>query len=723
MIKKVVLGIFFLFTQSLLAQRDLTIEEATIGAYRNFATESVNFIQWKNDQSFTHIDAMYRNLMIRSQDNNYQPEVLLSLTDLQNALQAKQANFPIAQVYYFPYQYEWVNEHLVRFPVQTQSQNYEVFYNFETQKVEDIFAYTSEGLEVLMSENRQYLAYLENNSIQLLDKNGVKKAVTKTEEGVVYGSGKTHREEFGIKQGKWFSPQSDQLLYYRKDESMVSDYPLTDFGTRVAENKPIKYPMAGMKSEEVTLWIYNMDNQKYVQLQTGEPKEQFLTMVTWHPSGQSVFVGVLNREQNHLKINQYDAKSGAFVKTILEESSDKYVEPQFPLYFNPANDNQFVYITEKDGYRQAFLYDLKGKLIKNLGHQDVVVKEVVGLDNNQLWYVGTANRALDNALYVVNLKNGKTKQINQNSGTHEFILNPSKTYFVDQYNAVDTPNVLDVVQVKNHQATNLLTAKNPYQGTIDLPKMELLEITAADNKTVLNGRIIYPKNFDPNKKYPALVYVYGGPHAQLVSNSWLGGASLFDYYMAQQGFVVFTLDNRGSAYRGRDFEQVIHRQLGQNEMADQMKGVDYLQSLAFVDADKIGVSGWSFGGFMTTSLMLNHSDTFKVGVAGGPVIDWKWYEIMYGERYMDMPQENPEGYQLTSTLDKVGQLEGRLLIIHGAQDPVVVQQHSMAFIEACIKAGKQVDYFLYPTHEHNVMGMDRIHLNAKIADYFMVHLK
>lgn len=721
--KKVILGIFFLLTQLTLAQRDLTIEEATIGAYREFAPKSVNFIQWQNDESFTHIDERYRNLMVRSQSNQFQPEVLLSLTDLQQALQAKNADFPVAQVYYFPYQYEWISKNLARFPIETQTNHHEVFYDFAKKEIQSIFTYPNTASEVLLSDNQQYIAYLDDDIIKLLAPNGETTAITQKEEGIVYGSKGTHREEFGITQGMWFSPKSDKLLYYRKDESMVSDYPLIDFGQRIAQHQPFKYPMAGMKSEEVTLWVYDINNQKHLSLQTGEPKEQFLTMVTWHPNGQSVLVGLLNRGQNHLKINQYDANTGAFIKTLLEEKADKYVEPQYPLYFNPDNDKQFVYFTETDGYRQPHLYDMNGKIVRKLGHQDVVVKEVIGIDNNQLWYVGTANRALNNALYVVDLKNGKTQKLNQKAGTHEFSINPSKTYFTDQYSNINQPNSLDVVQVKSQETITLLTAENPYEGVIDLPKMELIEVTADDNQTILNGRIIYPADFDANKKYPVLMYVYGGPHAQLVSNSWLGGASLFDYYMAQQGFVVFTLDNRGSANRGRDFEQIIHRQLGQIEMKDQLKGIDYLKSLPFVDADKIGVSGWSYGGFMTTSLLLNHPEIFKVGVAGGPVMDWKWYEVMYGERYMDTPEENPEGYALTSTIDKANQLQGRLLIIHGAQDPVVVQQHSMAFVEACIKAGKQVDYFLYPTHEHNVMGMDRVHLNAKIADYFLVHLK
>jgi dipeptidyl-peptidase-4 len=294
---------------------------------------------------------------------------------------------------------------------------------------------------------------------------------------------------------------------------------------------------------------------------------------------------------------------------------------------------------------------------------------------------------------------------------------------LDSFSNTTTPNDVNIINLKNNKVTSLIKAENPYTGKTVLPKMELVTITAADGKTPLNGRLIYPANYDANKQYPVMVYVYGGPHAQLVTNTWLGGASLFDYYMAQQGYVVFTLDNRGSDARGRDFEHVIHRQLGQNEMADQMKGVEFLKSKTFVNKDKIGVYGWSFGGFMATSLMLNQPDTFKVGVAGGPVCDWQYYEIMYGERYMDMPQENPEGYDKANVIKKAGQLKGRLLMIHGAQDNVVVQQHSMEFINACITAGKQVDYFLYPTHEHNVRGKDRVHLNQKIADYFDTYLK
>jgi dipeptidyl-peptidase-4 len=315
-------------------------------------------------------------------------------------------------------------------------------------------------------------------------------------------------------------------------------------------------------------------------------------------------------------------------------------------------------------------------------------------------------------------------QLTTISGAHNASVSSDGLLVLDQYSNATTPNEISILNIKTKMATTtLVKADNPFTGKIDLPRIEMVTLTAADGTTPLNGRLIYPANFDATKKYPVTVYVYGGSHAQLITNKWLSGAGYFDMYMAQQGYVVFTLDNRGSDARGKKFCDVTHRNLGVNEMADQMKGVDFLKSKSFVDTNKIGVFGWSFGGFMTTSLLTSQPDTFKVGVAGGPVIDWKYYEIMYGERYMDTPQDNPEGYAKTSLLDKVKNLKGRLLVIHGAQDPVVVQQHSMNFIEASIKAGKQVDYFLYPNHEHNVGGKDRIHMYAKIADYFDVHLK
>ncbi|NBL63938.1 prolyl oligopeptidase family serine peptidase [Flavobacterium sp. NST-5] len=724
--KKIVFLSAFLFVGiSGFAQKNLTIEEATFGQYRNFAVENMVAPQWRKDtKTLTYLDNSYQNLSAKSAENNWSETVLVSKTELENALKQKFSNDSF-QLRMFPYAYSWVSKNVLEFEVDGKNSKYVVQFDVATKQISSGIAIASEGRNQIISSDAKKVAWLSENNIKITHNNETISVTNDENKGIVNGSDYTHRQEFGINRGMWWSPKSDKLAFYRKDETMVTDYPLIDFGARIAATNNIKYPMAGEKSEEVTLVIFDINSKKSVTLQTGEPKEQYLTCVTWEPSGKFVYVGLLNRGQNHLKLNKYDASTGTLVKTLFEEKAPTYVEPLHDLTFLPNSDSQFLYRSENNGFEQLYLYNTDGKLLKNLGYKDVVVTSLLNFDSEvkNVFYIGTTNDGLDRQFFKVDLKSGKTTQLSSVSGMHSGSINSDGTLLFDQYSNVNTPNTILIKNLKNNSIANLVEAKDPYEGKTVLPKMELVKITAADGRTPLNGRLIYPANFDANKKYPVMVYVYGGPHAQLVQNEWLGGGSLFDYYMAQNGYVVFTVDNRGSDARGKDFEHVIHRNLGVNEMADQMKGIEFLKSKSFVDQEKIGVYGWSFGGFMTTSLMLNHNDVFKVGVAGGPVTNWKFYEIMYGERYMDTPQENENGYDNNNVVKKADQLKGRLLMIHGAQDPVVVQQHSMEFIQACIKAGKQVDYFLYPTHEHNVSGRDRIHLNQKIADYFDIHLK
>ncbi|WP_060873568.1 S9 family peptidase [Myroides odoratus] len=719
------LALAILSSHFLFAQRNLTMQEATLGQYTSFAPQKLTQPSWKSSNALTHLNTKRDSMFIRTSAVQWGSSFLFTAADLNQAIGQSilDTKFKVAT---FPSDMRWKNEGTLTFSILDTENKFRWFlqYHIQDKKVDVLQKVPAKGQEYITSRNSDYVAWLQDNNIVIGDKKGQQIAVTQdTDAAIVNGSSNTHRNEFGINQGMWWSPKQEQLLYYRNDQSQVTDYPLVQWNSRVAENKNIKYPMAGMANERVSLVIFDVYTHAKVTLQTGEA-DQFLTMVTWDPSGNYVYVGVLNREQNHLKLNKYNAATGAFEGTLFEEKSTTYTEPSQGLIFNPADSKSFLYLSEKGGYRQMYLYSTDGKLVQALGHASVIVEEVLGFDKEgkNVYYIGITNQGLDRQLFKVNIKKAKTEQLTTRTGTHEIIFNEDKTLFLDSFNSIEVPTTVSIVQASNQKEVELLRAKDPYQGVIDMPKMELVTLTAADGKTPLNARVIYPTNFDAAKTYPVMVYVYGGPHAQLITNTWLGGSSLFFQYMAQQGYLVFTVDNRGSFNRGRDFEHVIHRQLGQNEMADQMQGVNYLKSLPYVDQEKIGVYGWSFGGFMTTTLSVTHPSIFKVGVAGGPVMDWKMYEIMYGERYMDTPQENPEGYERTSLLNKAPQLDNKLLIIHGAQDPVVVQQHSMLFIEACIKANKQVDYFLYPTHEHNVRGLDRVHLNTKIAQYFFDHL-
>lgn len=535
-----------------------------------------------------------------------------------------------------------------------------------------------------------------------------------------------HRNEFGIDGGLFLSPKNARLAFYRMDQSMVTDYPLVNTKTRIAEPKPFKYPMAGMKSHEVTVGVYDIASGKLVYLDTRRDttvheREMYLTNIAWSPDEQFVFIAKVNREQNHMWLEQYDAVTGKLVKVLFEEQSSRYVEPCDPMIFTPKGD-QFLWFSMRDGYKHLYLYNMDGTLVKQVTHGDYEVEGFIQFDkkgDNIFIYANKDNLAGRSA-YRVNLKNGKMNALTPAEGTHRVVVG-EKT-LVDSWTSVSVPSRTDIRDMKGNVIQTLYDCENPLKDYA-MPNITLGTIKAADGKTDLYYRLMTPPNMDPDKKYPTLVYVYGGPHSQLVTDDWLAGGNLYFTFLAQQGYVVFTLDNRGTDNRGFEFESCTHRQLGTIEMADQMEGVKFLQSLPFVDKERMGVEGWSFGGFMTITMKLAHPEIFKVGCAGGPVIDWKWYEVMYGERYMDMPQENPDGYEKASLLNKAQDLQGRLLVIHGAEDNTVVWQNSIEFIEKCINNGKQVDYFIYPHHEHNVRGSERVHLFEKMFDYYETHLK
>ncbi|WP_437921633.1 DPP IV N-terminal domain-containing protein [Sphingobacterium sp. LRF_L2] len=718
--------LFLLGSSVAYGQRNFSIEETVFGL-RQFATQRINAVKWiPGTDVLSQLDASYQNLQKRDTKSNWAAVPLVSAKELTGALQAVLSAEKEIKLSYFPLDYSWVDKNTFSFTYESAQWTYQLRYQVADKKAVVVSKWPSDANNPESNPGSPKTAYLVGNNIEIIDEAGNQVRVTNdTIDGIVNGSDYTHRQEFGITKGMWWSADNTKLLYYRKDETMVSPYPLVQWGERVANVRSIRYPMAGMKSEEVTLVVFDTRSKKKVILKTGQPKEQYLTICTWDPSGDFVYVGVLNREQNHLKLNKYDVKTGEFVKTLFEEQSSSWVEPQHALLFLPGAKNQFLYQTDKEGFNQLYLYDTEGRLIRSLGYQDVIVEELHDFtaDGKRLTYTGITNEGLDRQLFEVEIGTGKTKQLTTGAGTHQGLVSTTGKYIYDEYSNLETPYVAAVKSVSGKLIQTLLQAEDPFVGKINLPKIEPVSLLSADGKTPLNGRLIYPPNFDASKKYPVMVYLYGGSHAQLVQNKWLYGAGYFDLYMAQNGYVVFTMDNRGSDARGRDFTRVTHRQLGQAEMADQLQGVEFLKSKPFVDTARLGIFGWSFGGFMTSSFMVQHPGIFHTAVAGGPVIDWKFYEVMYGERYMDTPAENPEGYQKTSLLNKADQLKGNLLIIHGAQDPVVVQQHSMEFVEACIKAGKKVDYFLYPTHEHNVMGKDRVHMYDKIAKYFDIHLK
>ena len=567
-------------------------------------------------------------------------------------------------------------------------------------------------------------AWVENDQLYVVDGQGKKHQLsTDGSREIVYGQS-VHRNEFGIRKGTFWSPDGQRLAFYRMDQSMVTDYPQVNIFPRSATYEPDKYPMAGMTSHKVTVGVFDLKSGKTVYLQAGDPTDRYFTNIAWSPDSKTVYMFELNRKQNDCRLVSYDATSGAKIAELNRETSPKYVEPQNPIVFLPWDAQKFLMQSEKDGYNHLYLMDKSGKQLKQLTKGEWVVMEVLGFNQKDKTVIIASNELnpLQRNIWAVSIATGKRTLLDNGKGVHRASLSATGALMTDQRQEPTVPNVIELNNTHKPSPITLLKASDPWKE-YQQPIYENGSIKAADGTTDLYYRMVKPHDFDATKKYPTVVYVYGGPHAHNVDASWHWASRSWETYMAQKGYIVFILDNRGSENRGRDFEQATWHQLGQVEMQDQMKGVDYLRTLPYIDMNRLGVHGWSFGGFMTISLMTNYPDVFKVAVAGGPVIDWKWYEVMYGERYMGTPQDNPEGYAKSSLIDKAKNLKGKLQIITGYNDNTVVPQHCLSFLDACVKAGTQPDFFAYPGEEHNMMGHASVHLHERITQYFEDYLK
>lgn len=688
-----------------------TMAEAVNGMRTNLAVKNISQFSWSSD-SKSYIQAVKGGYLMTDIKTNKQ-DTLISLTQVnKNFADKKLKGLPPVK---------FVTNSEAYFTANNQMHWLEKSGN--EWKVKRSVTLGDNPANVKTLADNQTLVYTKGNNL-FINKNGKEVAVTNdSNENILNGASNVHRNEFGIDTGIFASPNSENVAFYRMDQTMVADYPVIDWSVTPAVNTNIKYPMAGKTSHQVTLGVYNIKNQSTTFLKVDGEKDQYLTAVTWSPDSKFIFVGVLNRGQNHLRMNKYDAVTGNFINTLFEETSDKYVEPQHALTFFPNSNTDFIWQSQRSGYNHLFHYSLEKGLIAQITKGDWLVTDILGFNEKkkEIYYVSTQDNPTEKHLYRINWNTFKTQRMDNAEGVHSGVLSSDGNYLYDTYSNATTPRVADILNTTTLKATNLLKSDNPLKN-YDRPEIKNINLKA-DDGTILYGKVILPTNFDPNKKYPAIVYLYNGPHLQIVTNTFPASGNLWYEYMAQNGYVIFTMDGRGSSNRGLKFEQAVFRNFGTTEMDDQMKGVNYLKSLPYVDSERMGIHGWSFGGFMTTSFMLRKPDVFKVGVAGGPVIDWSMYEIMYGERYMDSPQENPQGYAASNLLDKAQNLQGKLLMIHGAQDDVVVWQHSMKFIKSAVDHGVQMDYFVYPGHPHNVVGKDRVHLMQKVTDYFDLYLK
>ena len=734
---------------NVMAQKKFTLEDLNFGGknFQNMRAEN-RYTTWWGDQ-IVHLDKDKCTIV---NPNTLKETTLFTLDDINNIPSKSNIDRTVRSLYQVSF--PSANQPLVQIATGKEL----LTVNFKTKWIEDVIEIVPGTQVQAYNKVSGAMAYVLKDQLFVCDKAGnINQLTTDGSRNIVYGEA-VHRNEFGIKGGLFWSPSGNRLAFYRMDQSMVTDYPLVHIPevdwkpakgeSRIATPEPTKYPMAGEKTHNVTVGVYDINTKKTIFLDAGDPTDRYFTNIQWSPDSKTIYMFELNRDQNDCRLvaynaesgkkiarepcqsakigGAYNAESGKQIAELYRETDAKYVEPTHPILFLPWNANQFVMLSQKDGYAHLYLFNKNGKQIKQITKGNWVVMDVLGFNNKtkSIVYVSNECSPIQRNTWAVNVENGTRTLLDNGKGYHYATLSDGGKYLVDNYTEPSVPRKIDIITIgtKRPAIKNWLTAKDPWAG-YSVPEYSSGSLKADDGTTDLYWRMVKPVGFDPSKKYPTVVYVYGGPHAHNVDASWHYGSRSWETYMAQKGYLLFIIDNRGSENRGKAFEQATFRQLGQVEMRDQMQGVKYLKTLPFVDADRIGVHGWSFGGFMTISLITNYPETFKVGVAGGPVIDWKWYEAMYGERYMDTPETNPEGYAKTSLLPKAKELKGKLQIITGLNDPVVLPQHCLTFIKACIAAGTQPDFFVYPGEPHNMRGHQSVHLHERITQYFEDYLK
>lgn len=706
-----------------MAQKQFTLEDLNFGGtnYHNMVTKN-RYTTWWGSQ-LVRLDAD-RCSLVNKTTGKEQP--LFTLDQLNRWMKTDEST-KVHSLYYVSFPY--AGKSLVY--VMAKGRRYLVdFKKHKTVWQQDAAAETLADWNAV-SRN---VAYVKDYNLFVRTADGVEHQISNdASREILYGTS-VHRDEFGWSKGTFWSPDGGKLLFTRMDQSMVSDYPQViipevdwqpeEGQSRIATPAPDKYPMAGEKMHKVTLGVYDVKTGQTVYLKAGDPTDRYFTNPAWSPDGRTVYLFELNRDQNDCQLVSYNAETGERIAELYRETDPKYVEPLHPIVFLPWDPNYFVMQSQRDGYNHLYLYKKDGTLVRQITSGPWVVMEMLGFDSKHKAIIYASNECspIQRNLWIVDVNTGKRALCDNGAGWHNGMLSADGLWLVDNWQEPDVPRKICITSVATARHTPYFTADDPWKG-YSVPEYRCGTIKAADGVTDLYYRMVMPVGFDPSKKYPTIVYVYGGPHAHNVDARWHYCSRSWETYMAQKGYLLFIVDNRGSENRGKAFEQVTFRHLGIEEMKDQMEGVKFLKTLPYVDASRLGVHGWSFGGFMTTNLMLTYPDVFKVGVAGGPVVDWKWYEVMYGERYMDTPQSNPEGYAGSSLLPKAKNLKGRLEIIIGDNDATVVPQHALTFLKACIGAGTQPDFFVYPGEPHNMRGHQSVHLHERISRYFDDYLK
>jgi dipeptidyl-peptidase 4 len=538
-----------------------------------------------------------------------------------------------------------------------------------------------------------------------------------------------YEEEFSFVVGFYWSPDGKKLAYYRFDESAVKQYNLQKWnkGQLYPEDYKFKYPKAGEANSAVEIWVYNLDTKQKVKANLGEEKDIYVPRVTWTKDPNLVSVKKLNRLQNSLEIFHVNANDGK-ANLIVTEKRPTYVDLEFIDDLKYLSDGkQFIMSSEASGYKHFYLYSVTGTLVKQLTTGNYDVADLIGFDEKSkiLYYTSREVSPMENQLFSVSLDGKKKLRLTPSAGNHSINMSPDCQFYIDHHGSSSTPVVASLYKTKGNVVVKVLEKNEKLAAAIaeyGIVNKEFFTVKANDG-TILNGFMLKPKDFDANKTYPVLIYQYSGPGSQNVTNIWGGNHFYFHQMLTQKGYIVALIDTRGTGGRGENFKKITYKQLGKYELEDILTTGKYLGSLDYIDESRMGVWGWSYGGYMSSLAMTKGAGLFKLGIAVAPVTNWRYYDTVYTERYLQTPQENAEGYDQNSPTTYAANLQGKFLLIHGTGDDNVHMQNSIAFQEGLINAGKQFDLFYYPDKTHSILGgKTRLHLYTMMSDYITTNL-
>lgn len=597
-----------------------------------------------------------------------------------------------------------------------QSKNLELIADQDIQ----IPTFSPDGQKIAYVQNNNlFVKFLEDgNTVQITDDGKVNEIINGITDWV-------YEEEFSFVRAYEWNENSDMISFFRFDEREVPEFSMDIYGESLYPSQHVfKYPKAGEKNSEVSLHIYALNSGASKEIELGDLKQHYLPRMQWTPEAYTLVVTTLNRHQNNLNLVRVEADKGE-VGLLLNEKDAAYVEVNDDLTF--LDDMSFIWPSEKDGHNHLYHYDKKGELLRQITDGSWEVTKYYGFHpkSKRIFYQSTEEGSINRAVYSIGLNGKKKTKLSKSVGNNAASFSNSLNYFVNTYSSANTPNAYTLVDARTGEELREIQNNHSLSEKLQAYGLSQKEFSTLETPNgAFNMYMVKPNDFDPEKQYPVLMYQYSGPGSQSVSNSWGNTRDYWHQYLAQNGILVVCVDGRGTGYRGRDFKKMTYKELGKYEIEDQIAAAQELGKLPYVDQDRIGIWGWSFGGYMSSLGITKGAEVFKMAIAVAPVTSWRFYDSVYTERYMQTPQENPGGYDDNSPINFANLLQGEYLLIHGTGDDNVHVQNAMRMANALIDAGKDFDYFVYPDRAHGIYKgrQTRLHLYRKMTNFINEHL-